>query len=177
MINEKSELVKFSSPTTAKGYQALFKQVGLNFKATRKLWRVSSDRKAMTWRQDGKAYYWSNLPHKKLEAKGFRKYGPFRGLDIDGNKTSWYFWVGDETLIESKVVKKIDFILDGDASITTGDIEMPGGQRLGPVSRQSKMTMPMMKCKKCGKKFKKIFGPNTFEVKCPKCGSYDVEVI
>ena len=32
-----------------------------------------------------------------------------------------------------------------------------------------------MECIECGKKFKKKLGPKTFEVKCPKCGSYDTE--
>jgi len=29
------------------------------------------------------------------------------------------------------------------------------------------------KCEECGAKFKRKIGPNTVEVKCPKCGSYD----
>jgi DNA-directed RNA polymerase subunit RPC12/RpoP len=32
-----------------------------------------------------------------------------------------------------------------------------------------------MKCMECGKEFKKKLGKSTFEVKCPKCGSYDTE--
>lgn len=32
-----------------------------------------------------------------------------------------------------------------------------------------------MICNECGKEFKKKIGPNTFEVKCPKCGGYDTE--
>lgn len=32
-----------------------------------------------------------------------------------------------------------------------------------------------MRCNECGKRFKKKIGPRTFEVKCPKCGSYDTE--
>ena len=35
----------------------------------------------------------------------------------------------------------------------------------------------LIECMECGKKFKKNLSPNTFEVKCPKCGGYDVEVI
>jgi DNA-directed RNA polymerase subunit RPC12/RpoP len=34
-----------------------------------------------------------------------------------------------------------------------------------------------MECMECGKKFKKKIGPRTYEVKCPKCGSYDTEPI
>jgi len=33
-----------------------------------------------------------------------------------------------------------------------------------------------VKCQECGKVFSKKFGRQTFEVKCPKCGSTDVEV-
>ena len=32
-----------------------------------------------------------------------------------------------------------------------------------------------MRCNECGKEFSKAIGPKTFEVKCPKCGSYDTE--
>lgn len=32
-----------------------------------------------------------------------------------------------------------------------------------------------LKCMECGKDFKKKLGKNTYEVKCPKCGSYDTE--
>ena len=32
-----------------------------------------------------------------------------------------------------------------------------------------------MVCVECGKLFKKVFGPTTFEVRCPGCGSYDTE--
>lgn len=32
-----------------------------------------------------------------------------------------------------------------------------------------------MQCMECGARFKKKIGPKTFEVKCPKCGSYDTE--
>ena len=34
-----------------------------------------------------------------------------------------------------------------------------------------------MQCIECGKKFKKKIGSKTFEVKCPKCGSYDTEPV
>ena len=32
-----------------------------------------------------------------------------------------------------------------------------------------------LKCNFCGKVFTKKFGKYTTEVKCPKCGEYDVE--
>lgn len=31
-------------------------------------------------------------------------------------------------------------------------------------------------CLECGHHFNKTIGINTYEVKCPKCGSYDTEV-
>lgn len=34
-----------------------------------------------------------------------------------------------------------------------------------------------LKCLFCGKVFKKSIGPKTVEIKCPKCGEYDVDVI
>lgn len=33
-----------------------------------------------------------------------------------------------------------------------------------------------MLCNECGRKFKRNIGPRTYEVKCPKCGSYDCEI-
>jgi DNA-directed RNA polymerase subunit RPC12/RpoP len=32
-----------------------------------------------------------------------------------------------------------------------------------------------MKCMECGREFKKKISKGTYEVKCPKCGSYDTE--
>jgi len=34
-----------------------------------------------------------------------------------------------------------------------------------------------IKCDNCGKEFKRVIGPKTYEIKCPKCGEYDVDVI
>ena len=31
-------------------------------------------------------------------------------------------------------------------------------------------------CMECGKKFNKKIGPRTFEIKCPKCGSTDIDL-
>lgn len=42
---------------------------------------------------------------------------------------------------------------------------------------RGKATPTEMKCQECGKKFKKKIGPNTVEVKCPKCGGYDTEPV
>lgn len=33
-----------------------------------------------------------------------------------------------------------------------------------------------MECMECGRKFNKKIGPKTYEVKCPKCGSYDTDL-
>ena len=33
----------------------------------------------------------------------------------------------------------------------------------------------IIKCHECGKTFKRTIGPNTYEIKCPKCGGYDTE--
>lgn len=32
-----------------------------------------------------------------------------------------------------------------------------------------------MECNECKHSFSKVIGKNTYEVKCPKCGSYDTE--
>lgn len=40
---------------------------------------------------------------------------------------------------------------------------------------KSKTPSTQMECIECGRRFKKVIGRNTFEVKCPKCGSYDTE--
>ena len=31
-------------------------------------------------------------------------------------------------------------------------------------------------CLECGKTFIRTLGPRTYEVKCPKCGSYDTDI-
>jgi hypothetical protein len=41
----------------------------------------------------------------------------------------------------------------------------------------SKTKDAVMECMECGKKFKKNLTSSTFEVKCPNCGGYDVDVI
>ena len=33
--------------------------------------------------------------------------------------------------------------------------------------------MAKIQCWECGHKFSKKIDPNTFEIECPKCGSYD----
>lgn len=45
----------------------------------------------------------------------------------------------------------------------------------GALARKHGQTPTKMKCMECGKEFKKKIGPRTYEVKCPKCGSYDTE--
>ncbi len=34
-----------------------------------------------------------------------------------------------------------------------------------------------LKCNFCGKVFKRVIGPRTYEIRCPKCREYDVEVV
>ena len=46
---------------------------------------------------------------------------------------------------------------------------------MGPAAARNYKTP--MQCMECGHKFKKKIGPKTFEVKCPKCKSTDVEVV
>jgi predicted Zn-ribbon and HTH transcriptional regulator len=46
---------------------------------------------------------------------------------------------------------------------------------LGEGSRaRATMKSPMI-CIECGHKFKRVIGPKTIEVKCPKCKGYDTE--
>jgi len=63
-------------------------------------------------------------------------------------------------------MNKIDMVLD--EKVTKGK-KWPKGYKEGQSSQ--------FECMECGRKFKKKIGPKTFEVKCPKCGSTDVEVV
>jgi NAD-dependent SIR2 family protein deacetylase len=40
---------------------------------------------------------------------------------------------------------------------------------------EAKGSSMSMRCNECGHKFKKKIGPHTYEIKCPKCKSYDTE--
>jgi hypothetical protein len=44
----------------------------------------------------------------------------------------------------------------------------------GNYDRKPKSTN--VKCNECGHTFKKIIGARTYEIKCPKCNGYDVEL-
>ena len=44
----------------------------------------------------------------------------------------------------------------------------------GQKNEAKSMSTPMV-CIECGKKFKKVIGPKTIEVRCPKCKGYDTE--
>jgi len=33
-----------------------------------------------------------------------------------------------------------------------------------------------LECMECGKKFKRTIGPRTYEIKCPGCGGYDIDM-
>jgi hypothetical protein len=48
-------------------------------------------------------------------------------------------------------------------------------KRMAHASIRSASDSTPMICIECGAKFKKKIGPNTTEVKCPKCGGYDTE--
>jgi phage FluMu protein Com len=39
-----------------------------------------------------------------------------------------------------------------------------------------KSSRVQVSCQECGHVFNKSIGPQTFEIKCPRCKSYDVEV-
>ena len=47
--------------------------------------------------------------------------------------------------------------------------------KIGIFINEENISTPMI-CNECGKKFKKKIGPKTYEVKCPKCGSFDTEL-
>ena len=55
-------------------------------------------------------------------------------------------------------------------------MELKSG-RLAKAGMKQKGYATQMQCMECLKKFKKKIGPKTFEVKCPKCGSFDTEPI
>jgi predicted Zn-ribbon and HTH transcriptional regulator len=52
-------------------------------------------------------------------------------------------------------------------------IDDPDLEALDEVSKKPKMRL---QCQECGHIFKKAIGPRTFEVKCPKCKSTDVDL-
>ena len=45
------------------------------------------------------------------------------------------------------------------------------------LSKDAKVKDALMECMECGHKFDKRISPTTFEIKCPKCGGYDVDVM
>ena len=53
-------------------------------------------------------------------------------------------------------------------------IEKYLGEEVNAIE-EAKSASTQMECMECGRRFKKKIGPKTFEVKCPKCGSYDTE--
>lgn len=44
------------------------------------------------------------------------------------------------------------------------------------LSRSYPDTRTQVSCQECGYVFYKTIGPRTFEIRCPRCKSYDVEV-
>lgn len=47
--------------------------------------------------------------------------------------------------------------------------------KIGLVLSETTQSTQMI-CRECGNKFRKKIGKKTFEVKCPKCGSYDTDI-
>ena len=61
--------------------------------------------------------------------------------------------------------------------LVVGEEYDPIKEAIRPIVREMlKEVATQMQCNECGKEFKKKLGPKTYEVKCPKCGSYDTEI-
>ena len=124
MIIEKSKLMKFDSPDNMKDNLAIFKKMGLDFKEVRKFWRVSLDRKSMTWIMNDNVYYWSNIKNQP-SLRGLTRKGPFSGKASEDKEMDYYLWVGPADMIgtlESKdIIDRIDLMIN--ETITTSDIE------------------------------------------------------
>ena len=78
------------------------------------------------------------------------------------NMTSKQFWAFD---------KKLQKQLQTSNDMNKVSSDWKKGEIVVEINEQ---TTPMC-CNECGNKFKKKLGKNTFEVKCPKCKSYDTE--
>lgn len=164
MLDE--QVLKYKNLDTMKELLKVFKKAGFNFREVRKKWRAAHDRKAMTWRDEGKAYYWSSLPQPRLEKLGFKKKGPYVGQREDGEKIKFYLWIGDEELVEqaSGIINKIDSYLQNEEGITTSDVEQNTAKGsvdvIGPEKRKNKKKWYMCDC-----------GYEGYEKKCPHCGA------
>jgi len=87
-----------------------------------------------------------------------------------------YTVLGEETIVKQIVGENDATVYKlQDSSGNVIVIENPEG--LFYEVKDSKTKDALMECMECGYKFKKNLSPNTFEVKCPKCGGYDVDVI
>lgn len=53
------------------------------------------------------------------------------------------------------------------------EIDDPDLEGIEEAGKKRKMSL---QCQECGHKFKKAIGPRTYEVKCPKCKSTDVDI-
>jgi len=61
--------------------------------------------------------------------------------------------------------------------LSFGEKFSKAGEVLYNLLNLAEKNIPNMECLECGHKFFKKLGAHTFEVKCPKCGSYDTEPI
>jgi len=52
----------------------------------------------------------------------------------------------------------------------------PGAAGPGAMTQTIPEEKTPMICRECGHRFKKTIGKGTFEVKCPKCGSFDTDI-
>ena len=56
-----------------------------------------------------------------------------------------------------------------------GEEKLDEGRATSNYVQRKGSDTTQMQCNECGKRFKKKIGPRTYEIKCPKCGSYDTE--
>ena len=71
---------------------------------------------------------------------------------------------GEVVSIEGEMAKvKLD---SGEETMVKVSVLIPFGE--------AKEKSPVI-CHECGAHFKKSIGPGTYEIKCPRCGSYDTE--
>lgn len=163
MLDE--QILKYKGLDNMKELLKVFKKAGFNFRELRKKWRAASDRKAMTWREGGKAYYWSSMPQPRLEKLGFKKKGPYVGQREDGEKVKFYLWIGDEELVESSdILNRIDSFIQNEEGITTSDVEQNVAKGHVDVvhgtRRRERKKLHMCDC-----------GYEGYEDKCPHCGA------
>ena len=110
-------------PGTMKVYLKMFKEAGFNYRAVRKLWKLSSDRESMIWTEDDNRYAWTDVRHPKVEREGYQLLDTIVSTDTEGNKKVFYFFVGALT---EDLLKRLDRLI-GDATLTP-DVEVNQAQ-------------------------------------------------